>query len=104
MGVPSDAWVQDVRGEPARPETLEQWAESTASKRRQICLDEYDGWSLSTVFLTVDHCFMGTQPVLWETMLFPGCEYQRRYTSHEDAVAGHLWCLRQLLMGAIPLP
>lgn len=47
---------------------------------------------VSTVFLCMDHAWIGEPgPVLWETMIFGGEHdmYQERYTSHEDALAGH---------------
>lgn len=50
---------------------------------------------VSTVFLGMDHRFYwietDNEPVLWETMIFGGEHdgYQQRYTSHEDALAGH---------------
>lgn len=47
---------------------------------------------VSTVFLGIDHSYEKKgDPVLWETMIFGGKhdEYQERYTSHEDALAGH---------------
>jgi hypothetical protein len=47
---------------------------------------------VSTVFLSMDHGRDKNQPpVLWETMIFGGEHdlYQERYSSHEDALAGH---------------
>lgn len=47
---------------------------------------------VSTVFLGFNHAPLGSgTPILWETMIFGGqhSEYQERYTSHEDALAGH---------------
>lgn len=47
---------------------------------------------VSTVFLCLDHRFGGDgPPVLWETIVFGGLndQWQDRYTSYEDAVAGH---------------
>lgn len=49
---------------------------------------------VSTVFLGMDHGLLRSDtkmPVLWETMIFGGehDQYQERYTSHEDALAGH---------------
>jgi hypothetical protein len=43
------------------------------------------------VFLGVDHAHLGGPPVLWETMIFgfENDEYQERYTSKADALAGH---------------
>ncbi len=65
--------------------------------------DEIDGYEVSTVFLGLDHSFgdgYGAYgaPVLWETMIFERgdgphpidlSEYQERYTSGDDARAGH---------------
>ena len=50
-----------------------------------------DGVFVSTVFLGLDHAFGGATPVLYETMIFGGQhdEYQRRYTTKDDAIAGH---------------
>ena len=51
-----------------------------------------DDIRVSTVFLGFDHAWIGQPgPVLWETMIFGGehDQYQERYTSHEDALAGH---------------
>lgn len=47
--------------------------------------------SVSTVFLSLDHRFGGRPPVLWETMTFggPDDQHQRRYTSRDNAEAGH---------------
>lgn len=54
--------------------------------------DSFDDVLVSTVFLGADHAMIGqTIPVLWETMILSGEHdgYQKRYTSHEDALAGH---------------
>ncbi len=50
---------------------------------------------VSTVFLCVDHAFMGS-PVLFETMIFGGRydEYQERYKTFDDALHGHERALR----------
>lgn len=47
---------------------------------------------ISTVFLGIDHRFMGHgPPILFETMIFggPHGEYRKRYCTWEDAEAGH---------------
>jgi len=46
---------------------------------------------ISTVFMGLDHGWKTRIPVLWETMIFGGKHdgYQKRYTSHEDALIGH---------------
>jgi hypothetical protein len=70
--------------------TWGRWYES-ADEERRVARDEIDGVLVSTVFLGLDHSFdMGGPPVLWETMIFGlDEEYCERYTSREDAEAGH---------------
>lgn len=50
------------------------------------------GERVSTVFLGLDHNFLGDgPPILWETMILgiDGLDYQKRYTSEADAKIGH---------------
>lgn len=78
-----------------------------------------DGYEVSTVFLGLDHQHgypeTGT-PILWETMIFGDgpvpCasgddhEYQERYTSADDARAGHdrtvTWLREQIAQSSDP--
>jgi hypothetical protein len=73
--------------------TLEESYKLYDNPEMKITKQEYIGNILvSTVFLGTDHSFGESEiPVLWETMVFGGHynEYQRRYTSHEDALKGH---------------
>ena len=57
-----------------------------------------NGMFVSTVFLSLDHAWdsdSNHKPVLFETMIFCSddvdqiYEYQERYTSYADALAGH---------------
>lgn len=64
--------------------------------------DERDGIRVSTAFLGLDHQFGSGPPLLWETMVFgleddEPCE---RYSSYEDAVAGHQRYVNEHLHGA----
>jgi hypothetical protein len=61
--------------------------------RKRVALTNFgNGYSVSTVFLVLDHNHGDGPPVLWETMVFDpegealGC---RRYTSRDDAQHGH---------------
>jgi len=63
------------------------------------------GTRVSTVFLTLDHGYDERgAPVLWETMIFGGLEdqFQDRYTSFDDAVLGHLACVKRVMEQEIP--
>ena len=56
---------------------------------------------VSTVFLGLDHSYREGSPILWETMVFstdPGVEsqYQERYASKEEALAGHMRILEMV--------
>lgn len=46
---------------------------------------------VSTVYLGLDHAFGGGPPLIYETMIFggPNDQYQDRYTTREQALAGH---------------
>jgi hypothetical protein len=80
-----------------------QWFEQ-ADDRRIVGRDKKDDVEVSTVFLGIDHSFgLGGPPILWETMVFGGDHdhEQERYSSREDAVAGHArWC--KLALGREP--
>lgn len=60
----------------------------------QLSRDEVvPGVEVSTVFLAINHDFLGEgEPILWETMVFAKDRddvYQKRYTSHAEAVERH---------------
>lgn len=58
-------------------------------------------WSISTVFLGIDHNHVGwhgAAPILFETMVFGGDYdgYQERYFTFDDALEGHNLALKKL--------
>lgn len=68
------------------------WALWFESAKRHVALTERDGVSVSTVFLGIDHNFLGKgPPILFETMVFGGehDEDQQRYSTWDEAEAGH---------------
>ena len=58
---------------------------------RQIGNEERDGVRVSTVWLGLDHGFGIGNPLIFETMVFGGerDQDQRRYSTLEEAEAGH---------------
>jgi len=58
---------------------------------RKIGYDEIDHCHVSTVFLGLDHNFMGGEPILFETMIFgaPLDGEQWRYATYAQAERGH---------------
>ncbi len=92
-----EQYILDANGEPVAADlaTWARWFET--SPDRVVARDELpNGVIVSTVFLGLDHNFDDTGlPILWETMIFGGKHdgYQSRYTSREDAVAGHAFAV-----------
>ena len=78
-----------------QPITLESWvklAQDLSYKR--IAHDELpNGKTVSTVWLGINHSFRDTGLAIFETMIFPECEYCKRYATLEEAKAGHLKAL-----------
>lgn len=80
----------------AKEDDVLAWARWFESADRVLRQDRpAEGVLVSTVFLGVDHDFLGDgPPVLWETMAFcpslPGLdEFQDRYATRAEAEAGH---------------
>jgi hypothetical protein len=87
-------WILDSKGDPIEEPDLIKWATWCASGGERILRqDKLDnGVSVSTVFLGVNHNWSERgPPTLWETMIFggPNDEYQDRYSSRDEALAGH---------------
>lgn len=87
-------YILDESNEPVKVEVITDWLNKFNEGMRRVAKDESNGVSISTVFLGIDHGFGGAEkPVLWETMCFSHnpdySDYQERYTSYKDALAGH---------------
>lgn len=69
------------------------WARAfeRSSSRRLKRETVAEGVDVSTVFLGLDHSWGDGPPLLWETMIFGGPHdgYQERYSTHDEAMAGH---------------
>ena len=93
------AWyILDNNHKPVNKPVLEsvKWMENNPN-RKTVGYDKLtdlngDEVRVSTVFLGLDHAYVGGKPILWETMIFGGThdqEYQERYSSYEQAIEGH---------------
>jgi hypothetical protein len=78
-------YILNKNGKPKVEPNLLKWGKwfEKAGETRCIGLDR----GVSTVFLGIDHQFGDGPPLLWET-LCPD-DYIERYSSEEDARAGH---------------
>jgi hypothetical protein len=86
--------------EPVEEPDLITWAEWMEDADRHVALSIQEGIRVSTVFLGLDHSFDDdAPPLLFETMVFmdekdEDCE---RYSTWEEAEAGHARMVRQAL-------
>jgi len=99
-------YILDLYEQPILSDSRTAWKWIDEQPHRKIVgLTRFpDGSQVSTVFLTLDHGWNGGPPVLWETMVFGSAgegmyedEWQDRYTSYKDAVAGHLAVVKDIL-------
>lgn len=99
-------YILDENGHPVPESDLLKWSAwlGGGDDKRRVALNMIpgtwrnpDGIRVSTVFLGLDHNFIGDgPPILWETMIFGGRRdgYQRRYSSLYAAIEGHKEALR----------
>jgi hypothetical protein len=91
---PPGCYILDADGNAVPATDLYAWSKwLLTDPNRTLKLDELpNGITVSTVFAGIDIniCRPGP-PTLWETAIFggPHNEYQERYTSRDDALAGH---------------
>ncbi len=81
----------------------EEWSRWVETADRTVAKTEVGGGMVSTVFLTFDHSFSDEgPPLLFETMVFDADDdalddLTRRYSTWEQAVAGHEEVVAQCL-------
>ena len=90
-------YILDENLEPVACDDSLVWGEWFESADRHLAKTTIEGIDVSTVFLGLNHDFLGEgPPILWETMIFGKKEgtplfddYQERYASFDEARAGH---------------
>ena len=87
----SEKYILDKDNNPVLEKNVLKWGIWLEKSDRHVSSTHIDTVHVSTVFLGLDHNYGDGPPILWETMIFGGenGEYQERYSSHSDAVAGH---------------
>ncbi len=88
-------YMLDENNNPVEADDIFEWSKWFETGDRDLVQTRLkNGMVVSTVFLGLDHRFMGEgKPILWESMIFnpvDGDDRQERYTSHAEAMAGHL--------------
>jgi len=87
------------------PMDMMDWAVSLGDNEyKRIDKDTVGDADVSTVWLGLDHGWGGGAPVIFETMIFGGehDQFQDRYTTEEEAVAGHARVVEALRRGDSP--
>ena len=86
----SDHYILD--GREAVPTDLMTWATAFSSQDRRVAQTTIEGYSVSTVFLGLNHRFGDGPPLLFKTMVFgdgPLNEEQELCTTWKEAEAMH---------------
>jgi hypothetical protein len=91
----------DMQGQPI---TRQQWAESLVGDASRVERTAIGDVTVSTVWLGLDHSFDGGPPLIFETMIFGGehDQYQERYSTLEEARAGHERAVERAQPGGTP--
>ena len=76
------------------------------ARKKHVAVDIIEGKRISTVWLGLDHSYDGRKPLLFETMIFADDEiggdiYMDRYTTWEEAEAGHQKAIQWVKDGCI---
>ena len=73
-----------------QPLTLMEWAHRFEDwDYKRIAQTVVGKYNVSTVWLGADHQFGEGPPLIFETMVFPGEADCERYTTEQEALAGH---------------
>lgn len=85
------------------PEALAEWSEQfEKGDARRVGSDIVNGITVSTVFLGINYGW-GDKALWFETMVFGGDsmvdEYCERYTTYDEALAGHTRVVEKLRKG-----
>jgi len=95
--------VSDFYDMDGKPMTLAEWAKAFGEPR-QIGKTTVGEAEVSTVWLGSDHQFGSGPPLIFETMIFggPHDQFCDRYTTKEEAAAGHQRVVLALQEGRNP--
>lgn len=99
-GKPMGVWITYILddGKPLKVDDVLMWAQWFGTAERVVAADNVGDARILTVFLGFNHNWGFGDPILWETIIVGGQhgQHQTRYSSLEDAVAGHAEALARL--------
>ena len=85
-------YILDKNGNPKKEKDLLVWGRWFNTADRKVARTNIGKTLISTVFLGLDHRFVGQgRPILYETMVFGGkLNYKmKQYCTKEEAIKGH---------------
>ena len=68
----SELYILDEKGRPKPEPDAAKWGQWFETANRSVARDKIGDVVISTVFLGLNHAFVGGPPILWETMVFGG--------------------------------
>lgn len=87
-----------------RPIPRDEWITFVGARReeyRRVAADQLGDVWISTVWLGLDHGLrQGGPPLIFETMIFPECEYCERTSTEAAALAAHDRAVAHVRTGA----
>lgn len=95
-------YILDKDSKPVLEPDILKWGQWFENSNRTVAKYEGEGYSVSTVFLGLDHQFGDGPPLVFETMIFGGPldQYQERYCTWAEAEAGHLVAMSKAKMAS----
>lgn len=99
----SDKYILDENGHPIPCDDLivwEKWFEKANRQlqRTELVIDDETEVTVSTVFLGMDHNFVGSKPLLYETMVFGG---DNDGLCHRTSTAGEASRMHQVVVDTV---
>jgi hypothetical protein len=86
------------------PMTQDEWLRTWSTESNSVAKTTVGDADVSTVWLGLDHRFGSGPPLIFETMIFGGerDQGQWRYSTEEEALAGHERVVKALEEGRDP--
>lgn len=90
-------WIIEPDGRTVRPASWGEWSvwfeRAYGTDVRRVATTEREGWTVSTVFLGIDHNWAGGPPHIFETMVFSDWpwldKWTERWSTWDQAEHGH---------------
>lgn len=88
-----------INKKPVQEPDVMKWGKFMSSSDRIVLQESLGEYLISTVFLGLDHGFLTSEPLLFETMIFQDkkvLDYQTRCSTYEQAEGQHKEAIKWL--------